>query len=267
MFRQLKTVTNWFQNKRQTSKKKTLVWSDGSYPKSSNKHYARRSARSASTSQPKTARRLHPTISLDRIAGLHEKPAGPTISTASVQRPPLTPRNTNRRTYPSFNDDKNKLWDHMPSSPIAPPSSPSEDKVRFSILPTRFKARKSLEWACAKARADRQTAHDEDDDELLTIACRGDDGFGSLCEEMETDDETDTDPEVEEAVTPNGSATFSPAFDPLCKRKDSHLVVVPQGKENIDPHRTSFRDIISPKMWRRRWSCLASWGGDDQSRS
>jgi hypothetical protein len=194
------------------------VWKDDSISNN------RRLQLGRSASAPSlSARRLHPTISLDRIAGLHEKHAGPTVATAT-SRPPLTPCNTNQRSH-SFTD-KDDLWKHMPSSPVAPPSSPSAESVRFSVLPSRSKARKSLEWACAKARAERCG----EDEELSSIA-EVDRREGS-CEEMGTDDETDSD--VEEAVTPDGSANFSPGSDSSYKRM--LRIVVPQGKENINPN-------------------------------
>lgn len=100
----------------------------------------------------------------------------------------------------------------------------------MSILPSRFQTKKSLEWACAKARADRQTGQDDDKLFSITEVDRHDE-----CGEMETDNETDTESELEEAITPNGSANFSPGFDLPCKRKE-HIVVLPRGKENIDPN-------------------------------
>lgn len=169
-----------------------------------------RNARSVSTPLP-SARRLHPTISLDRIAGLHEKPAATSIKTCPP-RQPLTPHKTNQRTP----RDKNALWEHMPSSPIVPPSSPSADSARLSALPLRAKTRKSLEWACAKARAG---GHEK-------LGGIGED----RCEEMETDDETDS--EMEEAVTPNSSISFVD----LSYKHDKHSAFVPYGKENIDPN-------------------------------
>jgi hypothetical protein len=181
----------------------------------------RQPSRSASTPL-KNARRLHPTISLDSIAGLHEKPAGPTVAINS-QRPPLTPHKTNRRSYSST--EKTDLWEHMPSSPIAPPSSPGAESFRFSALPFPSLTKKSLEWACAKARAGKQG----EDDELLDIA-EVDQREDS--HEMETDDETET--EVDEAVTPDSSADLSPGFDISYKHKQH--VVLPGGKENVDPN-------------------------------
>jgi hypothetical protein len=130
----------------------------------------------------------------------------------------------NRQT-PQFTD-KNELWEHMPSSPIAPPSSPSAESVRLSAFPSRFKTKTSLEWACAKARADKLKG----DDDLFNIT-EVDHRDGG-CEEMETDYETDT--EVEEAVTPDSSTHLSPGFEFSYEHK--HNIVLPQGKENIDPN-------------------------------
>jgi hypothetical protein len=83
-----------------------------------------------------------------------------------------------------------------------------------------------LEWACAKARAEKL----EEDDELFSVA-EVDHREGGW-DEMETDYETDS--EVEEAVTPDSSANFSPGFDISWKQKKRTML--PQGKENIDPN-------------------------------
>lgn len=214
--RELKTVTNWFQNKRQTSKKKSLVWSGDFRPQSTR----------LASSIPHSARLLRPTISLDQIAGLHEKF---TVSTINSDKPPLTPRNSNRRAFKSSSNHKNALWDHMPSSPIAPPSSPSADSARLSILPQRSKTKKSLEWACAKARAE---GRGDDEGALPDIpeVQRDED----RCEEMGSDQETDTDSELDEAITPDGSANFSPGFSISLDCKGDLKTSL--GKENIDPN-------------------------------
>ena len=83
-----------------------------------------------------------------------------------------------------------------------------------------------MEWACAKARAEKCG----EDEELSSVA--GVDRREGSCEEMDTDDETDSD--VEEAVTPGGSANFSPSSNSSYK----HMlrIVMPQGKENINPN-------------------------------
>ena len=48
--------------------------------------------------------------------------------------------------------DTRELWEHIPSSPLLPPSSPSDDAARFAALPPSSKVLRSLEWACAKDR-------------------------------------------------------------------------------------------------------------------
>ena len=82
-----------------------------------------------------------------------------------------------------------------------------------------------MEWACAKARTEKL----DDNDELFNITEVEDQG--ASCAEMETDCETDSD--VEEAVTPDSSARFSPGSDSSYKHKER--IGLPQGKENIDP--------------------------------
>lgn len=192
--RELKTVTNWFQNKRQTEKKKSLVWrADGHRLSPATGPVAYQSSQ------------LQSIVSLDRIAGLHEKPTGPITIPNALPQTPLTPRNTNRQVNTSLEYDQ--LWQHMPSSPLIPPSSPAADSARMSILPSRSKTMKSLEWACAKARAGR---YEEGDEELGCIPEA--ESVEQSCEDMLTDDETDTESELDEVVTPDGSTNFSPGF-------------------------------------------------------
>jgi hypothetical protein len=74
----------------------------------------------------------------------------------SPETPPTTPRRarvlraTSRTPTRSGGGD---LWQHIPSSPQAPPSSPAAEKARFTALPTRARSLRSLEYACANARA------------------------------------------------------------------------------------------------------------------
>jgi hypothetical protein len=86
-----------------------------------------------------------------------------------------------------------------------------------------------LEWACAKARAEKQG----EDVDLFDIT-EVEDSY-----EMETDDETES--EVEEALTPDSSADLSPGFNFSYQRKQH--VVLPRGKENIDPNVCPSADV------------------------
>ena len=159
----MKSVTIWFQNKRQTERKVALHHAtnqpaDGHrtapfpFPSSSSP------ALSASTSTSATAA-AHP------ARASHTR----TLSTSSTYAHTLTPRRkiTPPRARPSLDrvatrsesrlpplrtptkphDPHASLWDNMPSSPIAPPASPpSRDLIEF------MGSHRTLEWACAAAR-------------------------------------------------------------------------------------------------------------------
>lgn len=122
---------------------------------------------------------------------------------ASPARPPLTPRRNNTLRYFSTPTTlSSNLWDHIPSSPPAPPSSPGADSIRLASLPKQSKRLRSLEWACAKARVGKiqeELEDEESDIPMLVLDCEGKD--------TDTDvggEETET--EEYEAVTPDVSA-------------------------------------------------------------
>jgi len=92
------------------------------------------------------------------------------------------PRTPTKRPDPS-----KSLWENMPSSPLAPPSPPEQEFVKFG-MGSRSHTR-SLEWACAAARLVGKSSG--------SAAPRRDDAD-------DDDDETDEE-EVHEAVTPKGS--------------------------------------------------------------
>jgi len=142
---ELKSVTNWFQNRRQTEKRKSLVWNENNPPKT-NALQSRRLAQR----YPKRTLSSFP-VSLDKIAQLAERPSLPS-SPPIANRGPLTPRTPNVRVQSS--PSPSELWKHIPSSPAAPPSSPGAEEARLAILPLRSKTWRSLEWACLKARRD-----------------------------------------------------------------------------------------------------------------
>ncbi|KAG5642395.1 hypothetical protein DXG03_002853 [Asterophora parasitica] len=122
-----KSVTIWFQNKRQTERKVALH--------NATTHNAGRGAPFSSPfTSTSTIRASRP--SLDRVASRSELP----------MPPPRTP--TRQR------DPNASLWDNMPSSPIAAPFSPPlRDYVEFG------KSKRTLEWACAAARLSSSDRH------------------------------------------------------------------------------------------------------------
>ncbi|KAF7977973.1 hypothetical protein HWV62_1797 [Athelia sp. TMB] len=165
---ELKTVTNWFQNRRQTSRRK------------SRRVAIAQNVSNLVANPPPPARKLHPSISLDNIAALKERAT------------PTTPSKFERSAF----DD---IWTHMLSSPHRPPSSPGADSARMAALPRQFRMRGSLEWACARARAHKNTRQEED----VKDDTRADPS-------AETDNESES--EADEAITPDVSADFGLAL-------------------------------------------------------
>ncbi|KAH8997365.1 hypothetical protein EDB92DRAFT_1415378 [Lactarius akahatsu] len=137
----VKFITVWFQNRRQSDKRKAWTKRDRARKKEN------------------TCHRVHirtvfskPVVSLDQIASRLERVQSPVLPLAlpntpravlSTQKPgnslePVTPT----RSKPEA------LWAHMPSSPPDAPSSPP----RLMTTPRLVRSGKSLEWACAKER-------------------------------------------------------------------------------------------------------------------
>ncbi|KAG6874358.1 hypothetical protein C0995_015094 [Termitomyces sp. Mi166 len=113
-----KSVTIWFQNKRQMERR--LALNPTTY--SSHSH--------SQPSLPTTSRLSRP--SLDCIASRSELPM------------PL-PRTPSRRRDPNA-----AIWETMPSSPVASPFSPSQRE--FVNFTKSHRSKLTLEWACAAAR-------------------------------------------------------------------------------------------------------------------
>ncbi|KAF8641038.1 hypothetical protein AX17_000683 [Amanita inopinata Kibby_2008] len=124
---EVKSVTIWFQNKRQTERKVALH---------------------SSTNPP---RALVSTTSLV-LTQVHSPAYSTTASRPSLDRVASrtelrvsSPRTPTRRRDLSAN-----LWDNMPSSPIASPVSPAP--MEYFRLAKGQRVRRTLEWACAAAR-------------------------------------------------------------------------------------------------------------------
>ncbi|KAG5715891.1 Zinc finger homeobox protein 4 [Termitomyces sp. T112] len=110
-----KSVTIWFQNKRQMERRLSL---------SNTAHSSR------SLPQPCLPVTRRP--SLDCVASRSELPMPP-------------PRTPSRRRDPHA-----AIWETMPSSPVAPPFSPSQRE--FIDFTQSHRSKMTLEWACAAAR-------------------------------------------------------------------------------------------------------------------
>ncbi|KAG9314071.1 hypothetical protein JVU11DRAFT_4852 [Chiua virens] len=155
---ELKSVTNWFQNKRQTSRRKSLSFKENDptktrSPSRPTRHQHRRSKTPLDRSK----------ISLDRIAALSERPSL-TSPLDAPPRVPLTPRKGNVQKKGSASPSQ--LWTHMLSSPAVPPSSPDREEAHLTVLSSRTKTLCPLEWACLKARQEKWV--DEEADGVFT---------------------------------------------------------------------------------------------------
>lgn len=170
---ELKSVTNWFQNRRQTEKRKSLVWNENNPPKTHAPQLRRLKQRNPNNRSISSF-----SVSLDKIAQLSERPSSPSLLLTANQAP-LTPRTTNV-CVPS-SPSPSELWKHIPSSPAIPQSSPGAEEARLAGLPSRSKTWRSLEWACLKARRGRQVDGEEEEDDLpclpyLSYGSGSDDG-------------------------------------------------------------------------------------------
>jgi hypothetical protein len=147
-YREIKSVTIWFQNKRQTERKSAAI----------------SNTNNMNTSMPNITSTMH-TFSLNSTS----RTASPSFSTASKStsnssRPSLdrvasrselrvaAPRTPTRRHNPSV-----AIWENMPSSPLAPPVSPPPRE--FIDFGKNTRTRRTLEWACAAARVAEKDGH------------------------------------------------------------------------------------------------------------
>ncbi len=147
--RDVKFITVWFQNRRQSDKRKAWTKRDRAKKKENAYH-------NMDTVFSK------PAVSLDQIASRLERVQSPALpdrsrSVLSTQRPgnslePATPTQSK----------PGALWSHMPSSPPDTPPSPPSDGLRLMMTPCLVKSGKSLEWACAKARIGSKYRHKRD---------------------------------------------------------------------------------------------------------
>ncbi|PSR76655.1 hypothetical protein PHLCEN_2v8252 [Hermanssonia centrifuga] len=200
----MKAVNVWYQNKRRSMKKKSLAWN-----RAVSENDTLRSRSAPQTTQSKSAHRsLLRSCSLDTIVESRQL----RDSRSSSSRPPLSRRaHTPNRQYdlapasaPSGNHDI-EIWEHIPSSPTLPPSSPSEDCLRFAVLPPRSKVLRSLEFACAKERSAWRRRLPDEEEEDRDVPQMDLDAISGL-------DGDDTEPEVDEVLTPDVSMDTFPDF-------------------------------------------------------
>ncbi|KAJ7768324.1 homeodomain transcription factor [Mycena metata] len=166
---EVKSVTIWFQNKRQTERRTTLA--SGRVPPpviihSSRATYHRAPSPVHSPSMASSASSTSTSAS--------KRPSLDCVASRSELRAPA-PRTPSRRHNPHA-----PLWENMPSSPTGPQfSPPARDYVEFG----HDQRTRTLEWACARQRL------------------KGKAQRGLALPALARDDE-DTDVEPDEAVTP-----------------------------------------------------------------
>ncbi|TFK90800.1 hypothetical protein K466DRAFT_516547 [Polyporus arcularius HHB13444] len=203
---EMKAVNSWFQNKRRSLKKTWQGiggWSKGSLPE--NKHVRPQGG-------PRTLAPNESALSLDHVASLRELPYKQK-ATVSSRCPPLRVPATPKRRACAFETSR-EIWELLPSSPPTRPSSPSYGEPLLALDPCA-RRRRSLEWACAKARAGRRisvrakslrAAAEEDNDVPMLVL---DSTPARRCSSSDDDTETE-ESEEDEAITPNVSTELLP---------------------------------------------------------
>ncbi|KAF5332869.1 hypothetical protein D9611_005183 [Ephemerocybe angulata] len=138
---EIKSVTIWFQNKRQTERK-----SAANKESSANSRTVSPTFSSGTSSRCSSALGSRP--SLDRVASRTEL-RNPTHS--------HTPHTPTRRHTTSEGMGSNHIWDHMPSSPLVPASPAGSEYLDYT---KQARSKRTLEWACAAARiSDKGDGH------------------------------------------------------------------------------------------------------------
>ena len=139
--RDVKFITVWFQNRRQSDKRKAWTKKDRAKKKENTYHKIQ----------------IHtifskPVVSLDQIASRLERVQSPALSDRS--RGVLSTQKPGNSLEPAMptGSKPEALWAHMPSSPPDAPSSPPSDGLQLLKAPCHVKSGSSLEWACAKER-------------------------------------------------------------------------------------------------------------------
>ncbi|KAH6916642.1 hypothetical protein BKA70DRAFT_1555289 [Coprinopsis sp. MPI-PUGE-AT-0042] len=134
---EIKSVTIWFQNKRQTERK---------------------SAASKETTSSRTASPSFSSSSAKSLLSVSGRPSLDKIATRTEMRNHHGSRTPRRHTTSGTGGHGGEhIWDHMPSSPLVPPSPATSDYAEY---PKNSRSKRTLEWACAAARAsERDHSH------------------------------------------------------------------------------------------------------------
>ncbi|KAJ7254660.1 hypothetical protein B0H12DRAFT_1233319 [Mycena haematopus] len=169
---EVKSVTIWFQNKRQTERRMTLA--GGRVPPTANTNSSRGDYPRAPSPIPSPSVASSASSASTTSTSASRRPSLDCVASRSELRAPA-PRTPSRRHNPHA-----PLWENMASSPVGPQfSPPAHDYVEFG----QDQRTRTLEWACARRR-------------LKGKAERG------LALPSLTSDDEDTDVESDEAVTP-----------------------------------------------------------------
>ncbi|KDQ62939.1 hypothetical protein JAAARDRAFT_44019 [Jaapia argillacea MUCL 33604] len=228
---EIRSVTIWFQNKRQTERKSALQIATNQPLQSRPSDTTKTNTTPITTTKAPTAKR---TLSLDDIASRSElrvhTPRTPSRTPSRLSITSTTSTDTKDPATSKDNSASRHIWDNMPSSPLIPPTSPPGggrefDYVEFGLSLTHRKGTtgkalrrtRTLEWACAAARvAVKQSGNlvDEVLHEEKIVGGRGGAGKrkglglpreSEMDVEMEIDGGEETEEEVFEAVTPGSS--------------------------------------------------------------
>jgi hypothetical protein len=194
--RDVKFITVWFQNRRQSDKRKAWTKKDRARKKENTCHRIQ----------------IHtvfskPVVSLDQIASRMERVQSPALSdrtraVLSTQKPdnslePATPT----RSRPEA------LWAHMPSSPPDAPSSPPSDSLRSMTTPCLATSGKSLEWACAKERIGNKYRLKRGKGTRLIELQRASSRRSPVVLKKEQESDSDSDQDTETPTPPQSQAT------------------------------------------------------------
>ncbi|CAK5262272.1 unnamed protein product, partial [Mycena citricolor] len=171
---EVKSVTIWFQNKRQTERRTTLANGRVPPPVIINTHAPYPCPLPSPVTSPSMSSSAS-SISSYSSTSVSRRPSLDSVASRSELRAPA-PRTPSRRHNP-----RAPLWENMPSSPVGPDfSPPAREFVEFGHE-RKHERRRTLEWACARSRM----AEKGDPEQLPKLS-----------------HDEDTDVELDEAVTP-----------------------------------------------------------------
>ena len=149
--REIKSVTIWFQNKRQTERKSAATSNANNNNHPSSNVMPDITSTMHTFSLDGTSRTASPSFSTTSKGTSNSRPSLDRVASRSELRV-AAPRTPSRRHNPA-----GAIWENMPSSPLAPPlSPPSREFIDFG---KNTRTRRTLEWACAAARVAEKDGH------------------------------------------------------------------------------------------------------------